>query len=134
MVTNPSETVSYTTAENYLITSVSDFSKYVSRNKSVSAVSTGGGYQEAAYKVDGTINTGYIPNWRSLSNADNKKVISEKKKKKVKVGDRKVSNTGNELDKIKELKKQNLNFKRNPKFTMKKVTQEKDFDEIYDND
>ena len=69
MTTNPSRTVKYTTAANHLSTAVSEFPSYVSMNMSVSAVSTGGGDQYSAYKRCGTINTVYIPNWVSLSNA-----------------------------------------------------------------
>ena len=52
----------------------------------MSAVSTGSGYQDNAYKADGKINTLCISYWRSLSNVDNKKVISESKKRGVKLG------------------------------------------------
>ena len=43
METNPSGTVTYTTTENNLITTVSEFPEYLSRNRIVSAVSTEGG-------------------------------------------------------------------------------------------
>ena len=79
METKPSGTVSYTTASNHLITAVSEFPLYVSCNISVSSVSTGGGNQDDAYKAYGTINTGYIPNCRSLLNAYKKKFIAERK-------------------------------------------------------
>ena len=79
METKPSGTVSYTTASNHLITAVSGFPLYVSCNISVSSVSTGGGNQDDAYKAYGTINTGYIPNCRSLLNAYKKKFIAERK-------------------------------------------------------
>ena len=46
MATNPSGAVSYTTAANNLITSVSELTEYVSINSSVSAIFTGGGFQE----------------------------------------------------------------------------------------
>ena len=42
----------------------------------MSAVGTGGGYQDNAHKDDGTINTGYIPNCRYMSNADKNKFIA----------------------------------------------------------
>ena len=76
METKPSGTVSYTTAANNLITAVFGFPDYLSRNNSVIVINILVGYQEGAYKSDGTINTGYIPNWRSLSSADNKKGIA----------------------------------------------------------
>ena len=70
-------------------------------------ISTGGGYQDCAYKSDGNINTEYIPNWISLSNADKKKVIYERNRQGVKLGGGKGSMTGNNLDKLKKLKNQN---------------------------
>ena len=101
MATNPSGKVSYTTASNNLITAVSELPEYLSRNMSVSDVIIGGGDQEGDYKADGTINTGYIHNWGSLSNAYKIKDIPERKKQGVKLGDWKRSNTVNELDNIK---------------------------------
>ena len=88
----------------------------------MSAISTVGGDQDGAYKDEGTINTGYIPNRRYLLNADRKKFISEIKKQGVKLGDGKGSKTGNEIDKIKELNKKNPKFKRKIKVPKKKVT------------
>ena len=88
----------------------------------MSSISTGGGDQDGSYKSDGTINTGYISNWRSLSNSEKKKVIAKRKKQGVKLVYGKGSKTGNELDKTKELKKQNPRFKRNIKALKKKVT------------
>ena len=79
---------------------------------SVSDESTGGRDQDGSYKADGTINTGYIPNCTSLSNEDNKKVIYERNKLGVKLVDGKGSKNGNELDKLKELKKKKIMFKR----------------------
>ena len=45
METNPSGTVSYTTSENHLRPAVSELPEYLFSNRSVSAVSTGGGDQ-----------------------------------------------------------------------------------------
>ena len=115
MTTNKSGTVSYNTAENNLNIAVFELPKYVYRNISVSAVITGSGEQEVAYKADGTTNTGYITNWRYLSNEDKKKVSYESKKQRVKLGDGKGSKTGNEIYKLKKLNKQNPNFKVIPK-------------------
>ena len=44
----------------------------------MSAVRTGGGDQDGVYKAEITINAIYIPDWILLSNADKKKVITEK--------------------------------------------------------
>ena len=77
----------------------------------MSAVSSVGGGQDSIYKYDRTINTGYNPNCRSLSNADKKKILSESKKQGMKLGDGKVNKTGNEIDKLKKLKNNNSKFK-----------------------
>ena len=69
METNPSGKVPYTSSDNHLSTAVYELKEYVSRKRSVSDISTGGGDQDSAYKADGTINTGYIPNQVSFLNA-----------------------------------------------------------------
>ena len=92
----------------------------------MSSVSTGNGYQDGTYKADRIINTRYILNWISLSDSYKKKFISERKKQGVKLGDGKVSNTGNDLDKLKELKKQNTKFKSRIKALKKKVKNDND--------
>ena len=122
METNFWGTVSYNTLDNHLITAVPDFSSYVPRNRSVSAVSKGGRDQDSAYKAGGTINTEYINNWRSLLNSDKKKVVAKRKGQGVKIGNGKGSQTGNELDKLKELKEKNSKIKRKTKALKKEVT------------
>ena len=112
----------------YLSTFISEFPAYVSRKSIVSDVGTAGGDQEGDYKPDGTINTGYIPNWIYLSNTDKNKVIDEEKNQGVKLSYGKGSKTVNELDNIKELNKQNLNIKGNIKALKKKAKQENDND------
>ena len=122
--TNSLGTVSYTTSSNNLSTSIFDLPEHVFRKRSVSDVSTGGGVQDGYYKYDGTVNTGHIPNCRYLPNEDKNKVIDERNKQGVKLGDGRGSNTGNELYKINELKKKNTMFKRSIKALNKKVTNE----------
>ena len=123
METNPSGAVLYTTSENNLSPSISEFTEYVYMNRSASYVSTGGGDQEVTYKSDITINTGYISNWILLSNEDKKKFIAERKKQRVRLENRKGSKTGNELDTIEDLKNQNYKFKKNIKPLKNMVTQ-----------
>ena len=101
---------------------------------SVSAVSTGGGYQEGDYKANGTINTGHIANFRYLQNTYMKKVITERKTQGLKLGDGKGNKTENKLDKINDLKKYNYKLKRNIKALNREVTQKNDDDEGEDND
>ena len=119
METNPSGTVSYTTESNNLSTTVSEFPSYVSRNIIVSAVNTGGGEQDGAYKSERIIDTGYIPNWRPGSNAYKNKVIAERNKKGVKLGDRKGIKTGNELDSLKELNNKKIQVQKEDQRTEK---------------
>ena len=90
------------------------------------AVSTGSGDQYGALKYDRNINTGYIPNLGSFSNAYKKKIIAERNNQGLKLGNGKGSKTGNKLDKLKELKKKNSKFKRKIKELKKKVTNNND--------
>ena len=95
------------------------------------AVSTGSGDQYGALKYDRNINTGYIPNLGSFSNAYKKKIIAERNNQGLKLGYGKGSKTGNKLDKLKELKKKNSKLKNKIKALNNKVTNEND--EVYDN-
>ena len=124
METNPSGTVSYTTDSNSLITAVSELQEYIFSNRSVSAVNTGDGDQDGAYKADRNINTGYIPNQSSLSNTYNRKVITERTKQIAKLGDGNGSKTGNDLDNLKEINQQNSKFKSKIKALNEKVINE----------
>ena len=92
----------------------------------MSAVSTGGEYQEDVYKADGTINIEYIPNWIYFLEIKKNKVIDERNNQRVKLGHKNGNNNGNELDRINELKKKSFKFIRNIKALKKKVAQEKD--------
>ena len=122
MATKPSVKVSYNTSDNHLSTSVSEFLEYVSWNRSTSDASTGGGNQYGAYKDYGNTNTGYIPNYISLSNEDKKKVIYERNNLGVKLGGGKGSKNGNELDKLRELKNKKSMFKRSIRALKKNIT------------
>ena len=74
--------VTYTMAANHLTTAVSALPEYISKNRSISAVTrTGGdtnGGSSEIYRDDGTINTGYIPSWKTLSQ-DDKNIVNERK-------------------------------------------------------
>ena len=73
METNPSGKVSYTKSINNLGKDAYEYPEYVSRNITVSTVSTVRGNQGCIYKADGNINTRYIPKRISLSNSDKNK-------------------------------------------------------------
>ena len=92
----------------------------------MTVVVTWGGDQDGDYKSDININKWYSYNWILLLNADKKKVISKRRKQRVKVGDVKGSKTGNEINKIKKLKRQNSKLKRKIKALNKKVTNDND--------
>jgi hypothetical protein len=66
--------ITYTTAANHLSTAVSELPDYISKNRNISQLgvrfsddTSGNPESSTIYKEDGKINTGFIPNWRSLS-------------------------------------------------------------------
>ena len=89
--------------------------------------------KKALCEADVTLNNGYILDWRSLSNVDKKKVIYERNTQGVKLGYRKGSKTAYDRNNLKELKKKQFKLKSNIKALKKKVTQEKDDQEEYNN-
>ena len=78
--------VSYTMAANHLSTAVSELPEYIAKNRTIGAVRKGDaqGGGEGIYHADGSIRTGYITNWNSLSKEDKNKVFAEKKRLKAK--------------------------------------------------
>ena len=53
------------------------------------------------YKYDGTINTGYTPNWRSLSSVEKKKVMKKRNDHVAKLVYGKGCKTRNGMDNFK---------------------------------
>ena len=74
----------------------------------MNTVSTVGVYQGSAHKSDGTINTGYIPNWRSFSNSEKNNFFSERNNQGVKLEGGKGNKAANDLDNLRELKKKKV--------------------------
>ena len=73
--------VTYTMSVNHLYTEVSKLQEYLNKNRSILDISIGGdpggggqnnnsGGGSRIYNSDGSINTGYISDWRSLSKMD----------------------------------------------------------------
>jgi len=64
---------------------VSELPEYQAKNRSVSGIRVAGpsgGHSDTdgIYNADGSIKTGYISNWRSLSSEDKDKVTAERKR------------------------------------------------------
>ena len=77
--------VTYTMAANHISTAVSELPEYLSKSRNVSGVGSHPGVNsndktDGIYGADGTIRTGHISNWRSLSEDDRDKVKEERKK------------------------------------------------------
>ena len=113
--------VTYTMAANHLTTAVSALPEYISKNRNISAVTrTGGdtnGGSSEIYRDDGTINTGYIPSWKTLSQDDKNIVMNERKRlskrggKGGKSGSVKHKSASNS-NRLKQLEDQNKKYKR----------------------
>ena len=119
--------ISYTMAANHLTTAVSELPEYISKNsRNISGVQQDGKEtkgSDAIYNADGTVNTGRIPGWHSLSFKDKKIVYDERKRKgiaprskdsKNRNNDQKGNNAvpSSDLNRIKQLKDQNTKYKR----------------------
>ena len=78
--------LTYTCVVNHLSQKVSMLPEYISKNPSISAVGTSvssrssGGSDATIHNADGSINTGYIPHWRSLSKEQRNLVHAERKR------------------------------------------------------
>ena len=118
--------ITYTRAANHLATKVSTLPEYLSKHRTVAGVvagSTGGGDgNPSIYNADGTINTGYIPNWASLSNDDKDKVRQERKRLGIKrpsgrkrKGSEGAGETKADANRVKQLVAQNKKYKRSIK-------------------
>ena len=77
--------ITYTMAANHLSMAVSKLPENQAKNHSVSGIRVAGpsgGHSDtdSIYNADGSIKTGYISNWRSLSSEDKDKETAEKKR------------------------------------------------------
>ena len=107
--------ITYTMAANHLATAVSELPEYIAKNRNVSSVTATNGEKSSIYDADGSIITGHIPDWKSLSKTDKFKVIAERKrlgiKKKGKFG-KTNKDESSTVNTIKQLKEQHKKFKR----------------------
>ena len=131
--TDPNK-MTYTIAANHLATSVSELPEHISR-RTISGVASGSA--SSIYKDDGSIKTGEIDGWASISYEDKQKVWAErrrlnirftpkyksKNKKYLRQGDTSPS----DKNRLKQLSEQNLKYKRKIK-SLSKVSFEDDED------
>lgn len=143
--------ITYTMAANHLSTAVSEFPEYIAKNRSIAGVSKTGdddGEDGSAsiYNADGTINTGYIPNYRSLSQSDRDKVDAERKRLGIsRPSGKKGKGSGGrgggssmspgDSNRLKQLSKQNRKYKRTIKSLKRsKATNDDSSDDNNDDD
>ena len=127
--------ITYTMAANHLSTAVSELPDFISKNnRNVSAVGTtgNGGSSADIYNPDGSIITGHIPNWRSLSQADRDIVKAERKrlgtkgKKNYNGNKNKSSFNTNDSNRMKQLSDHNKKLKRQIKALERKSLNKSD--------
>ena len=114
--TSPPGTVTYVTAANHLSTAVSELPEYISRNRNASQVTWKDTKNPAIHNADGTIKTGEIPDWAKLPYMDKKKVFAERKRLGIQYksqgNEQGKKKSGSDVNKIKQLEKQNKLYKR----------------------
>ena len=121
--------LTYTRAANHLSQKVATLPEYISKNRNISAVNTSvssmssGGSDAAIYNPDGSINTGYIPTWRSLSKEQRDIVTAERKKLGISGGKAKGSPSSKaQANRTKQLVAQNKKHKRKIKALKRQLT------------
>ena len=72
--------MTFANAATHLASCVSDLPEYVARNRNISAVKMAP--SSGIKRDDGSVHTGFYPNWRSLSKEEREQVSAERKKKK----------------------------------------------------
>lgn len=130
--------ITYTTAANHLSTAVSELPDYIAKNRNISQLGVrfaddvaGQPDNTTIYKEDGKINTGFIPNWRSLSTADRELVHEERKRLGISSkgkGGRNKKAYSNDSNRMKQLQRQNKKYKRQIKSMKRKPSTNDDDD------
>ena len=114
--TSPPGTVTYVTAANHLSTAVSELPEYISRSRNVSQVTWSDTKNPAIHNADGSIKTGEIPDWTTLTYNDKKKVFAERKRLGIRYksegNEQGKKKSGSDVNKMKQLEKQNKLYKR----------------------
>lgn len=131
------QAITYTMCANHLSARVSELPEFIIKNRNISGVNSvkgsgDGGDKSGIYNSDGSIRTGFISNWKDLSDADKELVKQERQKKKSGKGHGASSRKGgdhkqakSQLNTINQLKASNLKFKRQIK-ALKRVSFEDD--------
>jgi hypothetical protein len=114
--------ITYTMASNHLSTAVSELPEYIAKNRNVSSLNKGQTPRtgnSAIYNGDGSIITGHIPSWRSLSSDDRAIVMNERKRLGIqsKKGNnahksRNKNSSSSDANRLKQLQDQNKKYKR----------------------
>ena len=120
--------ITYTMAANHLATAVSELPEYISKNsRNVSGVGTSNSGEKGSadiYNSDGSIITGHIPSWRSLTQHDRSIVQAERKRLGIKGGKGGNGKGGNkdkaESNRLKQLSANNKKLKRQIKALRRK--------------
>lgn len=120
--------VTYAMATSHLSTAVSRLPEYKAKNRNISGVGTQGNGDDGTdgiYNSDGSIKTGHIPNWKSLSKEDQQKVKDERKRLGNTKGGNKNNHKGGTMSKsdanqMKQLKAQNKKYRRQIKAIKRK--------------
>lgn len=125
--------LSYTMAANHLSTAVSELPEYIAKNRTIGAVQKGGTQDsgEGIFNPDGSIKTGYISNWNSLTKEEKNKVFAEKKRLKAKrlgrdVDKSKETQKPSDANQLKQLVEQNKKYKRQIKALKRSKTADSD--------
>ena len=120
--------ITYTMAANHLATAVLESPEYISKNRNISGVGSNNNANNERgssdiYNNDGSIITGHIPNWRSLTQRDRKIVQAERRRLGItggKGGHGKGGDTKAEANRIKQLSANNKKLKRQIKALKRK--------------
>ena len=87
MTTDPPGTITVPLCCNHVASAVSELPDYVAKNRNISSINAEGKAMAPASGInlsDGSIWTGFYPNWNSLSKEDKDKVFEERKAKRAK--------------------------------------------------
>ena len=87
MTTDPPGTITVPLCCNHVASAVSEITYYVAKNRTISGLNSGEKVVAPANGIhfsDGSIWTGFYPNWNSLPKEDKDKVFNERKAKRAK--------------------------------------------------
>ena len=82
LLTEPPGTITYTNVSNHLASCASELPDYIAKNRNISAVKMAP--KSGVAREDGSIHTGFYPNWRQLTQQEREKVVDKRKKQKQK--------------------------------------------------